>query len=391
MAVGFKFLQSDGRVSDIDDLLVRRDLFSSGNLWNWGRNIDGELGDNTAVNKSSPVQTVSGGADWKQVSTGGQWHTAAIKTDGTLWIWGNNFYGQLGDNTNTHTLSPIQTIFGGTNWKQVSTAGYFTAAIKTDGTLWTWGHNASTQLGNASNFWSSSPVQTSAGGTNWKQVSNGSNFAGAIKTDGTLWTWGANGFGQLGDNTTDNKWSPVQTTAGGTNWKQVSAYGYNIAAIKTDGTLWSWGPNGYGMVGDNTTDQRLSPVQTISGGTNWKQVSMGEYHTSAIKTDGSLWMWGYNYYGGLGDNTNYTRLSPVQTEAAGTNWKQVANGAFHTAAIKTDGTLWTWGENIQGELGDNSWGNYNWKSSPVQTISGGTNWKQVSCGGSRTAAITDIF
>ena len=122
MAVGFKFLQSDGRVSDIDDLLVRRDLFNDGSLWTWGYNSFGQLGDNSNTNKSSPVQTAAGGINWKQVSCS-LFHTAAIKTDGELWTWGQNGYGELGDNTLTNRSSPVQTIGGGTNWKQVSGGG----------------------------------------------------------------------------------------------------------------------------------------------------------------------------------------------------------------------------------------------------------------------------
>ena len=156
----------------------------------------------------------------------------------------------------------------------------------------------------------------------------------AIKTDGTLWSWGLNSSGQLGDNTRTNKSSPVQTIAGGTNWKQVASGGqYHTAAIKTDGTLWLWGNNGNGRLGDNTTTNKSSPVQTIAGGTNWKQVAGGRYHTAAIKTDGTLWLWGFNSSGQLGGNTTIDKSSPVQTIAAGTNWKQVASGAYHTAAI----------------------------------------------------------
>ena len=204
---------------------------------------------------------------------------------------------------------------------------------------------------------------------------------------GSLWTWGQNNTGQLGDNTIVNKSSPVQTVAGGTNWKQV-AYGTNhTAAIKTDGTLWTWGYNNYGQLGDSTIVNKSSPVQTIAGGTNWKQVAGGSVHTAAIKTDGTLWTWGNNGQGQLGDNTGANKSSPVQTIAGGTNWKQVSVGKDNNAAIKTDGTLWTWGSNLNGQLGDNTVAN---KSSPVQTVAGGTNWKQVACG-YYTAAITDIF
>jgi alpha-tubulin suppressor-like RCC1 family protein len=365
-----------------DDLFVRNDSFTEGGLWVWGRNSYGQLGDNSITNRSSPVQTVSGGTNWKLVA-GGENHIAAIKTDGTLWTWGRNDFGNLGDNSITHRSSPVQTVSGGTNWKQVAGGSTHTAAIKTDGTLWTWGGNFYGQLGDNSITNRSSPVQTVSGGTNWKQVASGGVHTAAIKTDGTLWTWGRNDLGALGDNSITHRSSPVQTVSGGTNWKQVSG-GNHTVAIKTDGTLWTWGFNFAGVLGDNSITHRSSPVQTVSGGTNWKQVSGGNLHTAAIKTDGTLWTWGYNSYGQLGDNSSTSRSSPVQTVSGGTNWKQVSGGN-HTVAIKTDGTLWTWGRNDLGALGDNSITN---RSSPVQTVSGGTNWKQVASG-NHTAAIRD--
>ena len=355
----------------------------TGSLWTWGQNNNGQLGNNTAVTKSSPVQTIAAGTNWKLVGCG-RYHTAAIKTDGTLWLWGQNNNGQLGDNTAVNKSSPVQTIAAGTNWKQVGSGGYHTAAIKTDGTLWTWGWNIFGQLGDNTVANKSSPVQTIAGGTNWKQVSGGLYHTAAIKTDGTLWLWGYNNNGQLGDNTIVNKSSPVQTIAGGTNWKLVGCGRYHTAAIKTDGTLWTWGFNNSGQLGDNTAVNKSSPVQTIAAGTNWKQVVCGQYQTATIKTDGTLWLWGQNYYGQLGDNTVAGKSSPVQTIAGGTNWKLVGSGDYHTAAIKTDGTLWTWGYNPYGQLGDNTVAG---KSSPVQTISAGTNWKLVGCGRYHTAAI----
>ncbi len=361
--------------------------FKQAGLWSWGFDNFGQLGDNSVANKSSPVQTVSGGTNWKQVSGNGL-YTAGIKTDGTLWLWGRNLYGGLGDNSVANKSSPVQTVSGGTNWKQVTSGFYYTPAIKTDGTLWTWGQNVYGGLGDNTIVHRSSPIQTVAGGTNWKQVSGGNNHVAAIKTDGTLWTWGFNSNGQLGDGSSIvHRSSPIQTVAGGTNWKLVSCGGYFTTAIKTDGTLWTWGRNTLGQLGDNTITHRSSPVQTVAGGTNWKLVAGGGYHTPAIKTDGTLWLWGRNQYGQLGDNTITHRSSPVQTVAGGTNWKLVACGYYHTSAIKTDGTLWLWGRNTYGALGDNSVAN---KSSPVQTVSGGTNWKQIgSAGGQHTLTIRD--
>jgi YD repeat-containing protein len=187
----------------------------------------------------------------------------------------------------------------------------------------------------------------------------------------------------LGENSETSRSSPIQTIAFGTNWKNIACGAYYSIAIKEDGTLWTWGHNSFGQLGDNTTASKSSPVQTIAGGINWKIAANGGRHAAVIKTDGTLWTWGWNGYGQLGDNTRTGRSSPVQTITFGTNWKQVSNGYMHTSATKTDGTLWTWGRNNSGQLGDNTIIN---RSSPVQTVAGGTNWNQVSGGGGYTTA-----
>jgi len=316
------------------------DQYIGDTLLTFGRNNTGQLGDNTTIDRSTPVTTFTGGANWKQVSGNpgkSGTHTAAIKTDGTLWTWGNNNNGQIGDNTTTNRNTPVTTFAGGTNWKQVACGETHTAAIKTDGTLWTWGNNNRGQIGDNTTANKTTPVTTFAGGTNWKQVACGGDNMAAIKTDGTLWTCGRNLNGQLGDNTAIDRSTPVTTFAGGTNWKQVACGYQHIAAIKTDGTLWVWGLNANGQLGINTITNRSTPVTTFAGGTNWKQVACGGYHTSAIKTDGTLWTWGLNTTAQLGNNTTTNRSTPVTTFSGGTNWKQVVGGYQHTAAV-TSGT-----------------------------------------------------
>jgi alpha-tubulin suppressor-like RCC1 family protein len=378
----------NGLVYSFDDVFVPADLFREGNLWTWGSaGYVGKLGNNSIATALTPVTTFSGGSNWKQVSCAIR-HTAAIKTDGTLWIWGEGF--MLGNAQTTNRSTPVTTFAGGTNWKQVSCINQHTAAIKTDGTLWTWGYRGSGRLGNGViTGTTSTPVTTFAGGTNWKQVSAGSQHTAAIKTDGTLWTWGSGGNGQLGNgnaSTVGNISTPVTTFAGGTNWKQVSAGGLNTAAIKTDGTLWIWG-TGSRLGNGVTTGSIGTPVTTFAGGNNWKQVSIGNQHTAAIKTDGTLWTWGNGNNGKLGNGStsNTNIITPITTFAGGNNWKQVSAGYNHTAAIKTDGTLWTWGKGTDGQLGITLTAN---RSTPVFVSSVGTNWKQVSSGDSHTAVTT---
>ncbi len=381
----FYNFRENGLNYSFDDIFVPADLFRDGNLFTWGYAGSGQLGDSTTTSKSTPVTTSAGETNWKQVSAGRE-SSAAIKSDGTLSTWGRNVFGQLGNNTGTNRNIPGPTFAGGTNWKQVSSGGYFSAAIKTDGTLWIWGGASDVQLGTNDTTERRTPVTTFAGGTNWKQVSGGFRYCAAIKTDGTLWTWGRGIDGPLGTNDTSNRSTPVTTFAGGTNWKQVSSGGYQIAAIKTDGTLWTWGVGTSGQLGTNDTTNKSTPVTTFAGGTNWKQVSSGNSHTLALLDDGvdkQLFIFGGNTLGQLGSPT--ANIIPDQVEGKSTNWKQVSAGNIHTAAIKTDGTLWTWGSGSDGRLGT---GDSNTKSTPVITFAGGTNWKQVSSGNAQCAAVT---
>ena len=405
MTVNFQFWGTD-----LDTLMIPKSYLTSigltspqninqvsyneaSSLWLWGGagtytggSRGGALGNNSSISvASSPVQTVAGGTNWKSVYAGSSGTVAAIRLDGSLWMWGNGAGGEMGDNTQLSKSSPVQTIAGGNNWSQVAVGVgnsliAHVGAVKTDGTLWMWGTNTLNCLGDGTTISRSSPVQTIAGGTNWRQVSCGQYSTSAIKADGSLWLWGYNAYGTLGDGTNVGKSSPVQTISQGNNWRQVSTGYRQTGAVKTDGTLWMWGYGVYGQLGDNTLVTKSSPVQTIAQGTNWKQVSCGAYTSAAIKTDGSLWLWGNGQTGTLGDNTTTAKSSPVQTIAAGTNWWKVQLiGNTNCAAIKTDGSLWTWGANTYGQLGNNV-GSTLQQSSPVQTIAGGYNWRAIGGG-----------
>jgi alpha-tubulin suppressor-like RCC1 family protein len=383
-----QFLSPEG---DLEDYFVNEywliDQYIGDHLWTWGAGGTGRLGNGTTTGSiSTPVTTFAGGTNWKQVSAGDA-HTAAIKTDGTLWTWGTGISGRLGNGaTSGNRSTPVTTFAGGTDWKQVSSGLQHMAAIKTDGTLWIWGNGVNGRLGTSDNSPNrSTPVTTFAGGTDWKQVSAGTDNTAAIKTDGTLWIWGLVSGGRLGNALVIGAVStPITTFAGGTNWKQVSCGDGHTAAIKTDGTLWTWGVGGSGRLGNAVTTNVSTPVTTFAGGTDWKQVSAGILHTAAIKTDGTLWTWGNGLNGRLGDATLTNASTPVTTFAGGTNWKQVSSGTAHTAAIKTDGTLWTWGNGGSGRLGDATTTNV---STPVTTFAGGTDWKQVSGANTHTAAV----
>jgi len=351
-----------------------------GTLYGWGANYCGQLGLGYANSQVVTPAAVGGLTAWTNIFVGCGPGGFATKNDGTLWVWGgNNYYGRLGLSlsgpSNTAFSSPQQ-VGSLTNWKTVAPDALSTVAVKTDGTLWSWGFGGYGQLGISNTTSYSSPKQVGAL-TNWSTVSSGNNSTLAIKIDGSLWAWGSN-TGMLGLGNLTSYSSPVQVGAL-TNWQSISLSGNMAAAVKTDNTLWVWGGNGYGGLGLGNTTSYSSPKQ-VGTLTNWLTVSAGNAYSGllGVKTDGTLWAAGYNGFGalGLGGSTNYS--SPKQVGAL-TNWLLPSNsGGPDVAAIKTDGTLWTWGYNAYGEAGDGSYNVYH--RTPVQVTGSYTTWFKVAVG-----------
>ena len=297
-------------------------------LWTWGGNGGHGINQPTSFQISSPTQIP--GITWSNLasSTNLVNQMASIKTDGTLWVWGANTDGRLGLNNRTDYSSPVQ-VGSGTDWARAAVMQTNLVAVKTDGTLWGSGKTSLGALANnlgAGADLVSSPIQIP--GTTWatgvQQLIGGDGqtatgqWVSAIKTDGTLWTWGApNDYGELGHSNRDAKSSPVQIP--GTDWVSVTAGDESSAAIRTDGTLWVWGRNNEGQLG--TGDSAYSSPKQIPG-TTWDYIQAGQKAFLAIKTDGTIWTWGNNEYGTLGHNNsgNPTNLnSPVQV-GSDTNW-----------------------------------------------------------------------
>lgn len=320
---------------------------SDGTLWAWGSNAAGQLGDGTGTTRSSPIQI--GTSSWIAVSSNGS-TTAAIRVDGMLFAWGDNVFGELGDNTVVGKLSPVQ--IGTSSWSIISVGGGWSmSAITIDGRLFTWGYNAAAgRLGDGTTVNRSSPVQI--GTSSWIAVSTGRDHTAAIRLDGALFTWGFGNNGRLGDNTTISKSSPVQI--GSSSWTAASAGFAHTVAIRLSGALFTWGNNLEGQLGDVSTpigSNRSSPVQV--GSSSWVAIStILSDTTSAIRfSDRYLFTWGKNNLGQLGQNDIINRSSPTQVGSS--SWSLINSSQNVGGAVDIAGRLFVWGENIVGQLGQN--------------------------------------
>jgi len=394
----------------------------NGTLWVSGSNNFGQLGLGDTINRSSPTQ-VGSDTDWTEIYCASS-TTIAIKTNGTIWVWGGDYYGMLGLGTSSnHKSSPVQ-LGGDTNWSKISSSQSANYAIKTDGTLWSWGKNDVGQLGIGTVLAKSSPVQVGSLNT-WRNIScskgNGNYSVLATRTDNTAWGWGAGYLGRLGLGDTNNRSSPTQIGSG-TNWSELYAAQYASYAIKTDGTLWVSGSTGYTTY---TTGYNSSPIQ-VGSETDWASICVGydgdnllakkqngkiyafgessfaenflgyntdeyvwdfyesygfeelsmfcfDYAAFALTKNGDLWGWGENSNGDLCLNHSNAISSPVQIGSEG-EWKYCYIKDYSAFGIKNDGTLWAWGNNSQGQLGLGDTIN---RSSPTQ-VGSENNWEKVS-------------
>ena len=340
--------------------------------YSWGYN-GARLGDNTTVNKSSPVTVVGGITNWSQISSNSFGHSLAI-SDGVAYAWGVNAFSALGDDTSVDKSSPVLVAGGITNWTQVSAGRLHSLGIA-GGVAYGWGSNGAGKLGdNTSISGRSSPVTVAGGITNWSQISGGFSHSLGVTDTGVAYAWGSNTDGRLGDGTTINKSSPV-TVVGGLTWSQVSAGGGNSLGI-AGGIAYAWGIGSYGRLGDGTTVDKSSPVTVLGGITNWTQVSAGAGHGLGLTEDGIAYAWGTGLSGRLGDGTTVNKSSPITVIGGITNWSQLSASANHSLGLTNTGIAYGWGVNGYGRLGD---GTTIDKSSPV-TVLGATNWLQVSGG-----------
>ena len=326
---------------------------ADGSLWCWSAHGSGETCVGTKTDHPAPIMIVSLANDVVRFSSG-EYHACAIRSDGSLWCWGGNDDGALGVGTTSYCTTPAMVTGLDAHVASVSAGSTGACVVKTDSSLWCWGDNSNGELGDGTKTLRAAPVVVtgfSTGGA--ASVSAGYTYhTCAVKTDGSLWCWGYNWCGQLGDGTKTDRSTPVMVTGFSSGVASVSARGSFTCAVKTDGSLWCWGENYYGQLGDGTITQRLTPVMVTGFSSGVAAVATGGEHTCAVKTDGSLWCWGWNQFGQLGDGTKTDRSTPAVSPGLSAGVASVAAGEASTCAVKTDGSLWCWGSNQDGWLGD---------------------------------------
>ena len=352
---------------------------SDGTLWAFGRNYEGQVGDGSnAYYRSTPVQ-VGTATNWTSVAAGGA-HSLGIKSDGTLWAWGSNSYGQLGDGTTTNRNAPVP-VGTASSWTSVAVADEHSLAIKSDRTLWAWGRNNKGQLGDGSNTDRISAVQVGTAAI-WTAVAARTDHSLAAQSDGSLWAWGANGHGQLGDGGSVDRNAPVQVGSA-TSWTALAAVGSYSVGFQISGTLWAWGRNDFNQLGYGSSSAQSNPV-LIGCNTSWVMVAADDQHGLGIRSDGTLWAWGYNVDGRLGDGSTTMRFSPVPT-GGNASWTAATAGYAHSLGIQSDGTLWAWGDGADGRLGNGNLNSHT-QNTPVQ-VGVATNWRAISAGQAHSLAI----
>lgn len=343
-------------------------LRSDGTVWGWGDNLGLAL-DNTTSPVSHTSLKIRGISGVTEIST--YRHVLALKSDGSVWSWGANYYGQLGNRT-TDSLEPAL-VTGINGVSAVSAGSSYSVAVKSDGTVWSWGSNELGQFGDGTIGTSVIliPVQVK-GVTNAKAIATGDYHTVALLKDGTMIAWGNNQYGQLGIKTSDQclqwyaLWGCSKTPIKVPNLDNVVSIASgsdHVLALKADGTVWSWGSNNGGQLGDGTTSDSSTP-KSVPSLTDVIAIAAGSNHSLALKSDGTVWAWGWNDKGQLGYSTSDVcrgplwgnvrcSKSPAQvTSLSGIS--DISGGLSHSLALKTDGSVWAWGYGTNGQLGDNT-------------------------------------
>jgi alpha-tubulin suppressor-like RCC1 family protein len=405
----------------------------SGRVWAWGGNFVGQLGDNTIVNKLSPVRIsgstktfcdikASNNAALALDNYGDVWawgisyfgefgqgvvfpytptsikgssktfceiatenlFTLAITSGGRIWSWGSNTSGQLGDNTTTMVRTPVSVAGAVKTFSRITAGSDHSYAIDKSGRIWSWGINNFGQLGINSVTSTNTPQSILGAVKTFCKIAAGANHSLGIDKNGRAWSWGLNTNGQLGLNALTSRRTPASVLGAVKTFCEISGGSLHSLAIDKNGRVWSWGQNNTGQLGDNTINTRTTPVSLLGGVKTFCRVTAGSQFSGGLDKNGRAWFWGLNGSGQLGDNSITSRRTPVSVAGAAKTFCQISAGESHVAAIDKNGRVWTWGLNSSGQLGDNS---YTSQRTPISVLGTAKTFCKVGGGSGHTVAI----
>jgi alpha-tubulin suppressor-like RCC1 family protein len=328
-------------------------LAPSGQAYCWGANWNGRLGDNTTTDRSTPVAVQQPtGVTFTSITAGAD-ESCGLTSAGAAYCWGRNDIGQLGDNTTTDQHTPVAVQQGGVTFASITSGRWHTCGLTSAGAAWCWGYNGYGGLGDNTTTDRHIPVAVQQGGVTFASMTAGWLHTCGITGAGAAYCWGWNANGQLGDNTTTDRHIPVAVQQGGVTFASMTAGGLHTCGITGAGAAWCWGYNTYGQLGDNTTTERHTPVTAQQGAVTFTSITTGGAHTCGLTGAGAAYCWGWNANGQLGDNTTTDEHVPVAVQQGGMTFASMAAGAYHTCAVKLSSQLiYCWGSNGTGQLGD---------------------------------------
>ena len=341
----------------INDLVAAGTSYSlsiqTGRAWGWGLNNVGQVGDNSIVSKLTPVSVLGAIKTFCDISAGAS-HSLAIGKDGRAWAWGDNSYGQLGNNSITSQRTPISILGAVKTFCHIAASlGNHSLAIDKNGRLWAWGDNANGRLGDNTIISKRTPVSVLGAIKTFCKIAVGNAWSAAIQKNGRVWCWGNGGDGRLGTNSTVSALTPVSILGAVKTFCEIGAGNATTAAIDKNGLIWSWGFNNSGQLGNGANIAQSTPVSVAGTRKTFCKISLSNGQTIALDKYGRAWAWGFNANALLGDNSVTARNTPVSVAGAIKTFCQIAAGSQHSLAIDKNGNTWAWGPNDGGQLGAN--------------------------------------
>ena len=326
---------------------------SNGKIFEWGYNDTGQLGDNSLTNRCTPISIGGNNKTFCAISSGRR-NILGLEKNGQLWGWGYNLFGQLGNNTTNNKCTPVS-ILGAKKTFVAIAAGYSnTGSIDKNGQVWCWGNNNNGQLGNNTTDDKCTPISIQGVKKTFCVITVGLATTASIDKNGQMWCWGYNIYGQLGNNSTVSRCTPISILGAKKTFCQVKSVTSNFISLDKNGQIWGWGRNDYGQLGDNSIQDKCTPVSIQGTKRTFCKIDAGSTHTLAIDKTGRIWTWGSNTYGELGNNSTTLKCTPVSILGSNKTFCNIAGGYYYSLAIDKNGHVWGWGYNKYGQLGDNS-------------------------------------